>query len=64
MTALNSAYKDRQFLAVIGDEVPTLHPELTFNPQFITDPVAGLRDRFAVSWNRGMTRHTSKICIF
>lgn len=63
MTALNSAYKDRHFLAVIGDEVLTLSLDLTFNSQIIAYLVAGLRDRFAVSWNRGMTRQTSKKCI-
>lgn len=63
MTALNSAYKDRRFLAVIGDEVMTLSPDITFNSQIIAYLVAGLRDRFAISWNRGMTRHTSKMYI-
>lgn len=63
MTALNSAYKDRLFLAVIGDEVQTLSPYLDFNSHFLAYPVAGLCDRFAVGWNRGMTRHTSKTCV-
>lgn len=58
MTALNSSYKDRHFLAVIGDEVQTLPPS-PFH--LIAYCNVGLRDRFAAGWNRGMTWHASKI---
>ncbi len=52
MAAPASAYKDRQFLAVIGDEVNLPFPPLLSHANQYTPP-PGLSNWSALGWHRG-----------